>query len=426
MNTIQRLDLLAPVNNVLSVPGLVAVWDGSDPRNGGVGLADGDGITILENTADPRPSFYDPFTTALREGWTNVAGTLAVTGGTKGYFSSDANGDLAVRETGLADCVVSCRINGDLNGAGYSIPQVVFRYADVDNFLYVSNDNTRIYLNKFDGGVFASLTNAASTTSDNTDYTIGIEANGNSIVVKVDGATKITYTLSGGNTKYSAYTKHGVRLSKGGTPSYTATWDNFIVAKLTDAIQTTAANKFTFKTNIRNGRAIARADGGDFMTVADVEMHSNTLGMTVYVVRKATSTSSAKGLVTKYNATAGARGWGMYTDQWQAQANPASFNADNQVTIADSTDWRIDVGVWSPSAFSQAYNSGALVGSAVTPAASLADTSEPVRLGCSGDALTFFTGDKAEGRVYNVAHTPAQMRRVMRYLSRKWGLPLTA
>ena len=295
MNIIQRLTLLdGPRFDPRRVSGLVTGWRGRDPRNGGVGLADGDGITILENWVDPRPAFFDPFTRGdsaltLGNGWADpLQGTFGIASN-RAYSVTDANGDLVLRETGLSDFVLSCIVNGDLDVAADSrVPQVQFRALDANNKLGADLVGGAARLLKTDGGVTSVLTTWATATADSTDYVLEVVCNGNSVSIKKNGtALTPAYTLAGGDTKYAAYTQAGIRLGKTGSPAVAARWDNWICAKLTDAIQTTAAAKPLYKTAIQNGRAVGRFDG----VASTMQVPAITLPTfcTIYAVGKFTN-----------------------------------------------------------------------------------------------------------------------------------------
>jgi hypothetical protein len=187
--------------------------------------------TIVSDTYTRADSALTLGNAETGQAYTAVAGTWGVSSG-KAYSASDTNVDVAVIESGLADCTVSVVMNGDVNtGANnFSIPQLLLRYADANNFLILNGVDNVVGLSKIDGGVGSSLVSSgATTTTDNMDYSYRTVLSGNSITVYKDGTSVLTHTLAGGDTKYAAYTQHGFRLRKSGTPSYNARWDSFVI-----------------------------------------------------------------------------------------------------------------------------------------------------------------------------------------------------
>jgi hypothetical protein len=163
------------------------------------------------------------------QSWIPKTGTWGISTN-KAYSVTDAVGDLVLVDSGITDPVIQCTLNGTLNSVvNFRVPQLGFRGLDSSNFLLADMVNGTVRLLKFDGGVFTTLTTTATTTSDNTDYQVCIVCNNLSITIYVNGVSKITYTLAGGDTKYVEYTKMGFRLAKGGAPATAARWDALLV-----------------------------------------------------------------------------------------------------------------------------------------------------------------------------------------------------
>lgn len=163
--------------------------------------------------------------------WAVAAGTLGISSG-RGYFVTDTNGDLATLDAGAGDGLAQVTINGTLvSGTDFRQPQMVVRYLDANNYLSIRpNDGVTVGLLKTDGGVTSSLASSASvanTFTDGADYVLAAWMRGQTIQVYVNGTLKITYVLTGGDTKYAGYTRHGVRLRKAGTPATAARFEDF-------------------------------------------------------------------------------------------------------------------------------------------------------------------------------------------------------
>ncbi len=163
------------------------------------------------------------------QAWTAVAGTWGISSN-KAYCVGDMDTETAVLESGIADGIVDCTVSGTLaSGTDFRIPHVLVRYLDANNFLRVFYGAGNVKLQKSDGGVTSDLAVTALAALDGTDYAIRIAMVGNSVKVYVDGTERISYTLAGGDTKYNAYTKVGMRLRKSGSPATAARWDNLAV-----------------------------------------------------------------------------------------------------------------------------------------------------------------------------------------------------
>lgn len=135
--------------------------------------------------------------------WSQVLGTWGITSN-QAYESSYALAtNIAVVESGVADCTVSVKI-----GSNGSYSGLVFRSdGTTANGIFVQYDDVSKVLNmlKKVGGVQTSIGTPASVTLALTDV-VAVVLSGSSITVKVNGVTKISVTETDNATR----TKHGI------------------------------------------------------------------------------------------------------------------------------------------------------------------------------------------------------------------------
>lgn len=162
--------------------------------------------------------------------WTPSPGSTWGVITNQAYCVNDGSGSNCAANAGVADFKLSCKLIGSFF-TNRSSPQVVFRYLDTNNFLCVVSAGSGASLDviKNDATVISTLTSTPLTWVDGQVYNLVIRCIGNQITVFLDGVQKISYTLAGGDTKYAAYTKVGMRLTKSGTPTILARWDDLIV-----------------------------------------------------------------------------------------------------------------------------------------------------------------------------------------------------
>lgn len=159
--------------------------------------------------------------------WTAV-GTWGISSG-RAYCVSDVNGDLVLLDTNVINAIITCITNGQLNGVNTNYPYLAFHGLNSSDILTVRFYSGQLYLNKKDAGVNTTLAQTAMITTDNVDYLFKVTCRGTNIIVNVNGTDRLNYTLTGGDTKFAAYTKVGMMLARAGTPTITAKWDNFKV-----------------------------------------------------------------------------------------------------------------------------------------------------------------------------------------------------
>lgn len=161
--------------------------------------------------------------------WVGNVGTWGVINN-KAYSSSDINQDFVSVDLGVSNFSYGCVISFDTTSISiYRLMHIVFRTLDVNNHLLVEVFNGFIRLYRCVSGSYTLLSQTPMTTTSNTDYALTISCTGNNIGVYVNGGLKINYTLSGGDTSFSTYTKIGARMIKAGAPTNPARLDNVIV-----------------------------------------------------------------------------------------------------------------------------------------------------------------------------------------------------
>lgn len=160
--------------------------------------------------------------------WTVNTGAWGISSN-KAYCVSDTNGDIASIETLVTEQIVECTLSGQLNDANTRIPNVLFRMLDTSNYLMTRVTSGLCQLYKADGGVISQLASTAQVMNDNTGFTVSVVCSGMLVVVKINEVEKISHILSGGDIKYTDYTLAGFRLTKSGSPTIVARWDNFVV-----------------------------------------------------------------------------------------------------------------------------------------------------------------------------------------------------
>lgn len=181
----------------------------------------------------------DDSTSTAGSSYTAVAGTWGISSD-KLYSVSDANADLLIRDTGVADGIWQARIQGTLNHAStYRSPALVFRYTDSSNYLAVRLLNGAVDLRRVSGGSESSLATASVTTADGTDYVLRVMATGARIRVFLDETEVLQHELAGANAKYLGYTSCGFRLDKGGSPATAARWADYRMRSLVGLVDRT-------------------------------------------------------------------------------------------------------------------------------------------------------------------------------------------
>lgn len=151
--------------------------------------------------------------------WYPVAGTWGISTN-RLYSVSNANLDIVIADSLTSEVTLQTTVSGELNSAtNFRGIAPIFRYIDTNNFLRADLLNGQVRLVKRDGGTPTTLSTAAQTTTNGTDYVLTVVANGLAINVYVDGVSKISFTLTTAEFKYLASTFVGYQFYKGGSVS---------------------------------------------------------------------------------------------------------------------------------------------------------------------------------------------------------------
>jgi len=235
------------------------------------------------------------------------------------------------------------------------------------------------------------------------------------------------------------YRAEGITAS--GTPLQVSAWnDSSGLGR--NMTQTNAAYRPTLTWDSVYGFPVVRFDGtDDYLLAGDVELHSNTTGLTVIgVVRPQTVNPSAwtsSVILSKFVYAAGGRAWRLGVDWWDVQPDPNQYQSAYQLTFPSSADpiaqqWNIVIGSWTPGVATAGYTipmSGPnafqeiYAGAASSTAASIADTSSQVTLGADAQGTNHrFNGDVVEVVVYNRALTQSERQGLAEYFRQKYTL----
>lgn len=157
---------------------------------------------------------------------TVLSGTWGISSG-RAYNASDLDGNLVVWDLATPNGTFEATVRGTLaSGTDFRLADLVVRVLDTSNYIRIVCGAGAFNVQKADGGAVSNLVATGLAWADDTDYRIKVVMSGNLIRVWRDGANLLSYTLAGGDTKYAAYTRHGFRLRKSGTPATAARWDN--------------------------------------------------------------------------------------------------------------------------------------------------------------------------------------------------------
>lgn len=217
--------VLASDRRAMGVPrGITNLW--------GVAI-EAEGSQMLKDRFDRADS-----TTSIGGSWVATVGTWGVSS-ERGYSVSDADADFITYDGGMEDGMVSVIIRGDLTTANYRVPVIAFRIRedylgaiDTTNCLLIEVRDSLVDLRKVDAGSESSLTTAAATTSDGTDYVVRVRFEGPAITVWLDDVEVISYALTGLNLKYLDFPRVGIRWDVSGTPTVAARIDDFRAHKI--------------------------------------------------------------------------------------------------------------------------------------------------------------------------------------------------
>ncbi len=187
-----------------------------------------------------------------------------------------------------------------------------------------------------------------------------------------------------------------------------------------DMSQLIVEDQPTYVQSGKNGLPSVYFGGSHFFSAGDVEMHSDTNGITVLGVMQSFGSSA---LISKFCYSSPQRQWRLENTGFDFQELPDSWEPNNLAKIPSGkyyTQWQVVGGSWSPS-LTTGYFDGLPVATADIPAMYGSDTDSEVLLGASNEGL----GDPALGLmsevvVYNRALSDVEVAGVSEYLSDKY------
>lgn len=191
----------------------------------------GIGIAIGLGGKASLPLFQDSFTRAdnavtLGTDWLTSQGTYGIQSN-RAYNVTDANGDMAYTMLSRPNYKLTCNISGHISSAtNFRVPVVMFNYIDKDNLMFVRPRGGLLELYKIIAGAATLITSPAVSTPDNTELPISVEVRNNNITSTYNGLT-LNYTNT--DALFTPALGIGFRMSKGGSPTINAYWDNLVV-----------------------------------------------------------------------------------------------------------------------------------------------------------------------------------------------------
>lgn len=169
-----------------------------------------------------------------------------------------------------------------------------------------------------------------------------------------------------------------------------------------------------------NARPAVSFDGiDDRLRLGNAQLYSNTDGLTVIAVINDSTTSSNKGILTKYHSGIE---WWLYNNNFSTHEQSV-YEPDNIAVGSLDQGVHVRWGEWLPGQYCRYYCDITLQGSATTPAVDIDNTSQEVCVGSSG-IIRYFTGEIALLLAYDRTLTDAEKSRLFNwYIRRRFGVP---
>lgn len=191
----------------------------------------GTGRTKLNNPSSNvvlfQSNFNQPDSASTLPDFLTSQGTYGIQNN-RAYNVTDTNGDMAYRLLGVPNYALSCNIYGQMNSAtNFRIPVIMFNYIDKDNLMFIRPRGGVLELYKIIAGAATLITSPVAPTPDATELPISVEVRGNFIKIIYNGVT-LNYTNT--DSLFTSATGIGFRMSKGGSPTTLAYWDNLVVS----------------------------------------------------------------------------------------------------------------------------------------------------------------------------------------------------
>lgn len=213
--------------------------------------------------------------------------------------------------------------------------------------------------------------------------------------------------------------------------------DGQLVQQITDSIsgkifrQTTAGNKPTLKTNILNGHAVLRFDGGDYMDATTALGMSNSIVSSLIFARSTTAmTTTTECLMTSANNTTGAGRWQLQIDTrtYSAGSIPVVCLATNSVPTTYSAygTYKLDQYTYYPisSVFNRGTNIKGYVNGSIQENKNATGTfaaTDLYRIGANGGGTGNLNGDIACVYLWNKEITASEISSYSEELKIKYG-----
>lgn len=190
----------------------------------------GTGRTKLNNPSSNvvlfQSNFNQPDNASTLPDFLTSQGTYG-TQSNRAYNVTDTNGDMAYKMLSTANYKLSCTLYGQISSAtNFRIPAVMFNYIDKDNLMFVRPRGGVLELYKIILGVATLIASPAVATPDSTEMPISVESRNNNITIIYNG---ITLNYLNIDALFTSAMGIGFRLSKGGSPTVNAYWDNLVV-----------------------------------------------------------------------------------------------------------------------------------------------------------------------------------------------------
>ena len=188
--------------------------------------------------------------------------------------------------------------------------------------------------------------------------------------------------------------------------------------------QTTPANRPAYGSRTLNSLNVLDFQIGDLLSGTDIELHSNTDGLSAFVVVDRDSNSTGMNIFGKYDASVAMRQWLFQGNFFIVSELAATFNGDNAVSTTSVGGAQLLDMRWDPGVSLEAQRNMVSRGFAATPANNMDDTTQVVAIPGQPGPGPNLDGGIGEIIVYNTFITSQEATEIRRYLANKWGITL--
>ncbi|MBN2667713.1 MAG: hypothetical protein JXR60_00675 [Bacteroidales bacterium] len=206
----------------------------------------------------------------------------------------------------------------------------------------------------------------------------------------------------------------------GSDESSVASWEDLVNAYTFTA---SGSEQPILKLNEQNSKNIVRFDGSDdVLSAGDIELHSNTNGLTIVAVVKPEN-SARMPLLSKYKSVGNDRAF-VCGNKNNYLFDSGSWNSRSSFDInMTKSKFQIIEYIWAPDNSPELYINGVLQDKGDNPVADLDDVSANLKLGaCDTESMGFWDGDVAEVLIYNEAISHTEREALRNNLSIKWDI----